>query len=144
MLRVATALILYSVPSGDYLLLPDIAHPVAPLVKVQGARIRPGRRALLRRRLRAPREQARALFPWIHPRATLVPAGAIVPPVSTRRRPSEAELHAMTVSQQIAAAVALRHLGYKVGVHAGGVVVSQLFGDATLPQAPADGRDRQR
>jgi hypothetical protein len=29
-------LVLYLVPSNDYVLLPDTAHPVAPLVRVQG------------------------------------------------------------------------------------------------------------
>ena len=36
-LLLATVLILVRIPSGQYLLLPDIAHPVAPLVKVEGA-----------------------------------------------------------------------------------------------------------
>src|SRR5437763_230271 len=31
-----TAIVLYLIPSDDYLLLPDPAHPVAPLVVVQG------------------------------------------------------------------------------------------------------------
>jgi len=29
-------IVLYIVPSDDYVLLPDRAHPVAPLVRVQG------------------------------------------------------------------------------------------------------------
>src|SRR5262249_41669655 len=32
-----TIVILYSIPSDKFLLLPDVAHPVAPLVRVQGA-----------------------------------------------------------------------------------------------------------
>ena len=35
-LVVATFVVLYLVPSNDYVLLPDTAHPVAPLVRVQG------------------------------------------------------------------------------------------------------------
>ena len=42
LLLLVTLLILVRVPSGQYLLLPDIAHPVAPLVKVEGARRQPG------------------------------------------------------------------------------------------------------
>ena len=35
-LALVAAIVLYLVPSNDYLLLPDRAHPVAPLVFVQG------------------------------------------------------------------------------------------------------------
>ena len=35
-LVVAAFVVLYLVPSNDYVLLPDTAHPVAPLVSVQG------------------------------------------------------------------------------------------------------------
>ena len=35
-LVVVAGIVLYLVPSNDYLLLPDRAHPVAPLVVVQG------------------------------------------------------------------------------------------------------------
>ena len=35
-LVVAAGVVLYLLPSNDYLLLPDVAHPVAPLVRVQG------------------------------------------------------------------------------------------------------------
>src|SRR5205807_1397650 len=34
LLLVVTILVLLRIPSGQYILLPDIAHPVAPLVKV--------------------------------------------------------------------------------------------------------------
>ena len=37
-LLVAAGIALYLIPSSDYLLLPDRAHPVAPLVHVQGGR----------------------------------------------------------------------------------------------------------
>ena len=33
-LALVAAIVLYLVPSNDYLLLPDRAHPVAPLVRV--------------------------------------------------------------------------------------------------------------
>ena len=35
-LALVTLGILWLAPSGDYILLPDPAHPVAPLVRVQG------------------------------------------------------------------------------------------------------------
>ena len=37
-LVVAAAIVLYLVPSNDYILLPDRAHPVAPLVQVKGGK----------------------------------------------------------------------------------------------------------
>src|SRR5438094_5961196 len=80
-LALVAAIVLYLVPSNDYLLLPDPAHPVAPLVHVQGGHDpkAPGgiyfvdvfeRRASM----------FETLFPSIHEGATVVPARLIVPP----------------------------------------------------------------
>ena len=128
-----TVLILFSVPSGKYVLLPDIAHPVSPLVKVQGAR--PAKAGTLyfvdvvERRA----SELEALFPWIHPHGTLEPAGAIVPPCASAAQAQTAELQAMAFSQRVAAAVALQKLGYHVVVKPTGVVVSQLIAGTHAP-----------
>ncbi len=132
-LALATGLILWSIPSGEYLLLPDVAHPVAPLVQVQSPHPAAGGALYFVDVVERRATELERLLPWIHPHGSLEPAGAIVPPCSTATQAEEAELQAMTVSQQIAAAVALRHLGYHVGVHPVGVVVSQLFEGTNAP-----------
>ena len=132
-LLLATFLILFSVPSDKYILLPDIAHPVAPLVKVQGAR--PAKSGTLYfvdvQERRA--TELEALFPWIRPHASLEPAGAIVPPCATAEQADEAALQEMAFSQHVAAAVALKKLGYHVVVRPTGVVVSQLIAGTHAP-----------
>jgi len=130
----ATLLILYVVPSDKYLLLPDIAHPVAPLVKVEGAHTPSGAGAIyfldvIERKA----SELEALFPWIHPDGTLVPAADILPPCSTAGEAERAQLQEMAFSQRVAATVALRRLGYHVVVRPTGVMVSQLIGGTHAP-----------
>ena len=126
-LVVAAAIVLYLVPSSDYMLLPDIAHPVAPLVRVQGGH-EPTDAGVIyfvdvfERRA----SMFESLFPWIHKGATLVPARLIVPPGVSDKAVREADLHAMTISQKVAAAVALRRLGYDVVAKPSGVIVAAL------------------
>src|SRR5919197_348376 len=119
--------VLYLVPSDDYLLLPDRAHPVAPLVDVQGGKEPTGPGGIyfvdvLERRA----SMFESLFPWIHDGATLVPADLVVPPGVSDRAAHKADLRAMSISQKVAAAVALRRLGYKVTVKPSGVIVAAL------------------
>ena len=126
-LLVAAAVVLYLVPSNDYILLPDPAHPVAPLVQVKG-----GKNAadgggiyfvdVFERRA----SMFESLFPWIHKGSTLVPARLIVPPGVTDKAVRQADLRAMSISQRVAAAVALRRLGYKVVARPSGVIVAAL------------------
>jgi len=126
-LAVVTFGILYLVPSDDYILLPDRAHPVAPLVRVQGGHEPRGPGQIyfvdiLERRA----SELERLFPWLHDGATLVPAEALVPPGESDQAARQADLRAMQVSQQIAAAVALRHLGYHVVAKPSGVIVAEI------------------
>ena len=132
-LLLATILILFSIPSGKFLLLPDVAHPVSPLVQVQGAH--PADHGTLYfvdvQEKRA--SELEALFPWIHQHSSLVPGGDIVPPCSTEQQAEEAQFQEMALSQRVAAAVALRRLGYHVAVKPSGVVVSQLIAGTNAP-----------
>jgi PDZ domain-containing protein len=126
-LLAATVLILLNIQSNDYLLLPDIAHPVAPLVKVQGAHPQKGPGGIyfvdvIERRA----TEFERLFPWIHSDATLVPANLIVPPGTSTAAAEAADLREMQISQRVAAAVALRRLGYHVVVHPDGVIVNAV------------------
>jgi PDZ domain-containing protein len=135
-LLVVTFAVLWLTPSGSYLLLPDRAHPVAPLITVKSAKPDGGpggiyfvdvivRRASL----------LESLFPGIQSGSTLVPANQINPPgVSDAARLVE-DQREMTRSQQIAAAVALRALGYKVVARPTGALISEV-----LQNAPASGR----
>ena len=128
LLLLATGAILYTVPSGDYLLLPDVAHPVAPLVKVQGAHPVKGSGTIyfvdvVERKA----SELESLFPSIHPHASLVPANVIVPPGTTSQAVQKAELREMSISQKVAAAVALRRLGYHVVIQRDGVIVNSIF-----------------
>jgi PDZ domain-containing protein len=139
-LALIALLLLYTVPSGafpgmsnQYILLPDVAHPVAPLVQVQGAR--PGGPGnlyfvdVIERRA----STLEALFPSLHPHASLEPAGAILPPCSSDAQAEAAALQEMAFSQRVAAAVALRKLHYHVVVKPTGVVVSQLIAGTHAP-----------
>jgi PDZ domain-containing protein len=133
LLLLIAVLILINLPSGQYLLLPDIAHPVAPLVRVENARpVKSGKLYFVDVQERQATE-LEALFPWIHPHASLLPAGEIVPPCATSAEATAAELQEMAFSQRVAAAVALRQLGYHVVVRPSGVVVSQLIAGTNAP-----------
>jgi Lon-like protease len=126
-LVVAAAVVLYLVPSNDYLLLPDTAHPVAPLVEVKGGKDPSGPGGIFfvdvfERRA----SMFESLFPWIHDGATLVPAKLIVPPGVSDSAVRQADLREMSISQRVAAAVALKRLGYKVVARPSGVIVAAL------------------
>ena len=128
-LVVVAAIVLYLVPSNNYLLLPDRAHPVAPLVHVQGAHPAKGPGAIyfvdvFERRA----SMLESLFPFIRSGATLVPANLIVPPGSNDQQVRRADLQEMSVSQRVAAAVALRRLGYHVTATPDGVIVEEVVG----------------
>lgn len=135
-LVVAALVVLYLVPSNDYIFLPDAAHPVAPLVRVQGGNEANGpgsiyfvdvfeRRATLLEKF----------FPWIRSGATLIPASLVVPAGVTDQQQRNADLREMTMSQRVAAAVALRKLGYHVVAKPDGVLV-----DAVELGSHADGK----
>jgi PDZ domain-containing protein len=120
-------------PSNYYIFLPDPARSVEPLVHVEGEHDREDdggiymvdvivRKASLLERY----------FPGIHDGATLVPADVYNPQNLPERIQRQQGLAEMSASQKIAAAVALRELGYKVTQD--GVVVSAID-----VGAPADG-----
>jgi PDZ domain-containing protein len=124
---VLAVLVLHLLPSNDFLLLPDKAHPVAPLVHVQGGHEPPGPGGIyfvdvFERRA----NKLESLFPFIHSGATLVPAKLIVPPGVSDSAQRSADLREMSVSQRVAAAVALRELGYKVVAKPAGVIVDAV------------------
>jgi Lon-like protease len=133
-LLLLTVLILVRIPSGEYILLPDIAHPVSPLVKVEGAHTPKGAGSIFFLDvIEKKASEFEKLFPWIHSDATFEPAENVVPPCSSTEEALQAQLQEMVFSQRVAATVALRRLGYHVVVHPTGVVVSQLIAGTNAP-----------
>jgi len=126
LLLVVTVGALWIAPSDDYILLPDPAHPVAPLVKVKGGHDRPSQQIyfvdVFQRRAR----HYETLFPWLHDGATLVPAKLLVPPGET----DQTARHVLVVEDDpIVRRVTvrgLRQLGYEVVAKPSGVVVAAL------------------
>jgi Lon-like protease len=104
------------VPSNQYIFLPDPAHPVAPLVTVEGGHdpVRGGvyfvdvvvRKATLLERI----------FGGLHGGADLYPAQAVEPPGVNDRQRHRLDHQDMRLSQQVAAAVALRAAGKPVQI----------------------------
>jgi Lon-like protease len=132
LLAIAVAIFAFY-PSDHYIFLPDPARPVEPLVHVEGEHDVPGpggiymvdvivRKASLLERY----------FPGIHDGATLIPADVYNPQNLPERIQRQQGLAEMSASQKIAAAVALRELGYDVKPD--GVEVSAID-----VGAPADG-----
>lgn len=127
---------LWALPSGSYLLLPDRAKPLAGQVSIPGERgdAKGGiyyvdvivRKASLLERL---------VPPLRGDGSTLVPEHAILPPGSNESQRRQQNLRVMSVSQQVAAAVALRELGYEVVTRKVGVLVANV-----APDAPATGK----
>ncbi len=113
---VVTCVILLKISSGDYLLLPDIAHPVAPLVRVEGAKPAKGGGELFF--VDVQEEQASEfdkLFQSVlHPHSTLVPAKKLFPPGYNSQQYQQLGLLEMKFSKQYASIVAERRLGYHV------------------------------
>jgi PDZ domain-containing protein len=135
-LVIVAAGVLWLVPSDHYIVLPDPARPVDPLVSVPGedeeqdsagiymVDVRVGRANLFER-----------LFPGIYDGAELVPESVLNPVGVSDRQRRTSSLNQMSLSQQIAITVALRELGRQVSVEAVGAEVVLV-----TPDAPADGK----
>lgn len=111
--------------SSSYLLLPDKPHALAPLVKVK--EVRKGDKGSLyfvdvieRRATLAER-----YLPFLRRDATLVSQQDIGPSNISDKERSRIDAASMALSKKIAAAVALRQLGYKVVIHPRGALVQQ-------------------
>jgi Lon-like protease len=129
--------VLWLAPAQSYyLFLPDPAHQVAPLVSVAGAKPADSRGGIyfVDVRFRKARLIER-LFPGLEHGSSLVPTSAVRSRGVSEQAQRRADLHAMAVSQKIAAAVALRQLGYRVVGSPVGVRVVQVRPD--VPAAPA-------
>jgi PDZ domain-containing protein len=128
------AVVLWVWPSDRYIFLPDVAHPVDPLVTVPSPHEpKPDRGGIyfvdviVRKASLLER-----LFPGIHDGADLVPANEVNPPGANDSQRHLLDMQEMSRSQSIASAVALRALGRHVVARPTGVLV-----DAVDPNAPA-------
>jgi PDZ domain-containing protein len=132
-----TGLVLWRYPSSTYVLLPDSAHPAGAVVKV--AKAKPDRDGGGIYFLDVIERKATLLEDMFHgvapSGASFVPASEVQPAGVTESQNRELELQEMARSQQIAAAVALKQLGYKVKVSAAGALVVAV-GSGT----PAEGK----
>jgi hypothetical protein len=115
LLVAAVVAVAWVYPTDSYIFLPNNAHPVAPLVKVEGGHNPRGpggiyfvdvlvRKATVLERIWSGSTEG----------ATLVPAQDVRPPGVSEGERRREELAEMKRSQSVAAAVALRELGYKV------------------------------
>jgi Lon-like protease len=127
LLLLAVAAALWAIPSHEYIFLPDRAHPVAPLVRVAGGHepddgggiyfvdVIVRKASLLER-----------LFGGLRDGASLYPASEIVPHGLNEGKQHQLEQAEMRLSQQNAAAVAMRTLGPKVPATAAGARVFSI------------------
>jgi PDZ domain-containing protein len=130
-LLAVVALILWIAPSDSYIFLPDRAHPVAPLVSVPGGKEpHDGGGIYFVDVFVRKASWFERLFPGIHEGSTIVPASVVRPPGVSETARRKEDLRAMSRSQEVAAAVALRALGYKVSARATGVLVQDVARDA--------------
>ena len=141
-LLAVVVLLAATVPAGDYLYVPNGAHPVATKVAVQGKQDPggPGGIYYVDVTVRKVRWLER-LLPFLRPDgASLVPAHAVTAPgESFRERVAEARVE-MARSEEVAAAVALRAGGLDVTTTPRGVLVEAVAVD--VPAAKVlDGGD---
>jgi PDZ domain-containing protein len=124
------------IPSDSYLILPDRAKPLEEKVKVEGEKPHPPGGIYYVDVIVRQASLLEELVPATRPDgADLVPAQALVPPGTNFNERRQQNLRQMARSQKIAAAVALRELGYKVDAKPEGAAVV-----AVAPGAPAAGK----
>jgi PDZ domain-containing protein len=128
-------LALLVLPSNDYLFLPDRAHAVAPLVIVAGGHDPTSGGVYYVDVIVRKATWLERLFPGIHNGADLYPASAIDPPGVNDQLRQKLDLQDMHLSQQVAAAVALRAAGKRVVMTPIGVRVTYVG-----PGLPAFGK----
>jgi PDZ domain-containing protein len=126
----ATALLLWWLPADDFLLVPDRAKPLADKVEVQGGRNTAKGDVyyvdLFVRRIR----KLEKLLPFTRPEgSTFVPEEGLVPEGTSDAERNRQNAEDMKRSEQIAAVVALRALGYHVTATPRGVLVTTVYSD---------------
>ena len=132
---------LWVLPSDSYLVLPDEAKPLAEKVEVEGEKPHPPGGIYYVDVVLRKASLLEELVPAARPEgASVVPEHALVPPGSNFGERRQQNLRQMDRSQQVAAAVALRELGYDVDAEPEGALVVAVADDApaTGKLAPTD------
>ena len=133
----AAAFALWAVPSSQYIFLPDPAHPLAPLVQVEGGHdpADGGGIYFVDVRYRKATLLERLLGGRLHEGADLKKPGSVNQPGLSEAAQRRVNLAEMQLSQRVAAAVALRSIGKKVRTRQAGALIS-----AVEPGFPAAGK----
>jgi PDZ domain-containing protein len=133
---IVTGVILWRYPSDTYVLLPDDPKPAANVVTVPHPKRQPGGGIYF---LDVIERKASILETWFHgiagDGASFVSPSTVQPPGANQSQTQQFELQQMRTSQQVAAAVALKQLGYKVKVADAGAQIVAVF-----PKTPAQGK----
>lgn len=132
-LGLVAALVLWSLPAGDFILVPDKAKPLAGKVVVEGTKTTasPGDGGvyyvdLFVRRVR----WLEQILPFTKPEgSTDVPEEALLPPGTTDEERDRQNAADMVRSERIASVVALRALGYEVVATPRGALVIGVASD---------------
>jgi Lon-like protease len=130
-LLAAVAAALFLVPSDKYIYLPDEAHAVAPIVTVEGEKPDDDGGGihyldvLVRKAVIAER-----IYPGLREGSDLADPDEVLPPGVDDSTNRAINLRSMATSQETAAAVALRRLGYEVDAEPVGALVAAVGGDA--------------
>jgi PDZ domain-containing protein len=128
--------VLWFVPSNEYIFLPDPPRAVDPLVQVPGEKDEDEKGGIYMVDIFVRKASLlERVFPQLHDGASLVPAKQVNPIGVSESQRLQQSRNEMSQSQKVAAAVALRYLGYKVDVNTNGVEVTAIY-----PEAPADGK----
>lgn len=130
LLGLAVTAVLWSQPSNEYLFAPDRAKPLAGRVAVESSRPAGSGDVyyvdVFVRKMRL----LEKYLPFTRPDgSTTVPASALLPPGTTETDRERQNNQDMQRSEQIAAVVALRALGYHVAATPQGVLVVDVYGD---------------
>jgi PDZ domain-containing protein len=126
----ATALLLWWLPADDFLFVPDRAKPLADKVEVEGGRNTAKGDVyyvdLFVRRIR----KLEKLLPFTRPEgSTFVPENNVAPDGTSDAERNRQNAEDMRRSEEIAAVVALRTLGYDVTATPTGVLVTTVYSD---------------
>jgi len=134
---IVSGVILWRYPSDTYLLLPDKAHAAADVVTVEGEKPAGGKGGVyfLDVRERPASVLEDTFHQIVEDGADFVPSSQVRPTGVSESQSLQVDLGEMALSQQIAAAVGERALGYKVTTNPSGARVVAIEGGA-----PADGK----
>jgi Lon-like protease len=124
-LLVVAFVVLVTQQSDQYLETPDVAHPLASLVRVPGGKQPTDGGGIYYVDVFLKRASLlESLIPAARPEGSdLIPKSSVVEPGISEQERLKLEVADMKASQVIASAVALRELGYTVPVRAGGLRV---------------------